>query len=82
LPSTLLGIYVRLLKYQRHFTFTYGASKLTGRSALVLWVDNLAEVPINENTTCNVWFTLVDNHDIPSADITMKNTSLIGGFVG
>ena len=52
------------------------------RSMLVLWFEFLGEVPINENTAYSVWFTLVDNHDIPSADIAMKNTSLIGSFVG
>jgi hypothetical protein len=50
---------------------------------LILWTDRLAEVPINENTTWNIWFVLVvDNHDVPRADIAMKNPSLVGSFVG
>ena len=77
-----MGIYVRS---QRGFIeFTYSAPIPTCGSALVLWFEFLGEVPIDENTTWNVWFVLVvDNHDVPRADIAMKNASLIiGGFVG
>ena len=75
-----MGIYVRS---QRRFEeFTYSAPILTCRSVLVLWFEFLGEVPIDENTACSVWFTLVDNHDVPRADIAMKNASHIGSFVG
>ena len=75
-----MGIYVR---YQRRFIkFTYSAPIPTCGSALVLWFDCLGEVPIDENTACIVWSTLVDNHDVPRADIAMKNASLIGGLMG
>ena len=55
---------------------------LTCGSVLVLWFDCLGEAPIDENTACIVWSTLVDNHDVPRADIAMKNASLIGGLMG
>jgi len=75
-----MGIYVR---YQRHFIkFTYSAPMLTCGSVLVLWFDCLGEAPINENTACIVWSTLVDNYDVPRADIVMKNASLIGSLMG
>ena len=75
-----MGIYIR---YQRRFIeFTYSVPIPTCGSALVLWFDCLEEVPIDKNTTCIVWSTLVDNHDVPRADIVMKNASLISGFMG
>jgi len=75
-----MGIHVR---YQRCFIeFTYSVPIPTCGSALVLWFDCLGEVPIDENTACIVWSTLVNNHDVPRADIVIKNASLIGSFMG
>jgi hypothetical protein len=51
------------------------------RTALVKRSDELAKIPIDEHASAAVRF-IVDNHDIPHANVAMKDADLGNGLVG
>jgi len=46
-----------------------------------IWIDDLGEIPIDQHATSDVGFIVINNHNIPGADVSMKNTSIKSSLV-
>lgn len=52
-------------------SLTYSACILTGATVFTQGIKDLAKIPVNEHPALNVWFVVVDNHNVPWANVSM-----------